>query len=552
MKQKKQVIRQDAFAQSCASITSNVISFFLLILVFVFPLFLHNSYFDILETKYSFFYISVLAMTGILLVSGIIMARIDLKEYQGVHIKKMFAALAPKNWRSTFSIADIAIIIFWAVSVISTLQSEYLYEAFWGNEGRYSGLFLMTLYVLLYFLVSRFWKFKGWILEAFLCASLPVSFLGITDYFQMDIMHFRVNVNPYQLTIFTSTLGNINTYTAYIALVIGLTTAMYATTRNKAKIIWYYFCMVVSFFAIITGNSDNAYLALGALFAFLPLFIFRSKEGILRYFIIIATFATTIQCIDWLNQAYAGVVIGVDSLFKVLVNLPGLSFIIAALWILAGLIWLLLYKNEHLKDKEALISKYLIRTWTGLLIAAFLLLCFLLIDANMLGHGDRYGSLSSYLVFNDQWGTKRGYVWRKTLEIYGKFPFIHKLFGYGPDTFGILTTQNYMEEMVNTTGFIFDTVHNEYLQFLITIGPIALAAYLVFLISSGIDTAKYLKKSVALHPQSSLNTYSIGCMFAIICYCFQAFVNLNLPITAPLMWILASVGVSAIRTKEID
>ena len=45
-------IETDPFATSCASIISGVISVFLSALVMGLPLYLHNSYFDILEAKY--------------------------------------------------------------------------------------------------------------------------------------------------------------------------------------------------------------------------------------------------------------------------------------------------------------------------------------------------------------------------------------------------------------------------------------------------------------------------------------------------------------------
>ena len=122
---------QDSFSATCSSITNGIISFFLLILVTVFPLIVHNSYFDILETKYMCFYLTVLIMLGFLLIAGLIMLFIDQKEFQGIHTKALFGKLKPCNWKSTFSIADFAVFIFWLASVISTLQSEYFYESFW-------------------------------------------------------------------------------------------------------------------------------------------------------------------------------------------------------------------------------------------------------------------------------------------------------------------------------------------------------------------------------------------------------------------------------------
>ena len=36
------------------------------------------------------------------------------------------------------------------------------------------------------FVISRFWKLKGWVPQAFLIIGLVVCYIGITDYFQMD------------------------------------------------------------------------------------------------------------------------------------------------------------------------------------------------------------------------------------------------------------------------------------------------------------------------------------------------------------------------------
>ena len=558
--------RTDSFAETCSSIISGVLSVFLVVAVVALPLIYDNSYFNILETKYKCFYMSVLVMLAVLLVLSMVMLVVDRKEFQGEHAKQLFSSLKPANWKQTFRFADVAVLIFWLASAVSTLQSEYLYESFWGNEGRYSGLFLMTLYVVMYFAVSRFWHHNKFVMQAFLAAGLIVCCIGITDYFQLDILHFRSHVKPEQSTIFTSTIGNINTYTAYVALVMGASAAMFATAKGWLKTSWYYLCMVVSFFAIIMGCSDNAYLALGALFALLPLLVFRNRQGVVRYLVVVATFATVIQCIDFINQAYADTVIGLDSLFQILVNLPGLLAIVVLLWCLTAVIAIYFHKQENADIAALLAGKKqeaegktkitLIQIWLGVIMLGVVLVVAMLVDANALGHGARYGSLGTYLVFDDNWGTMRGYIWRKSLELYAAFPFMHKLFGFGPDTFGIMTTQSFMRDMLGKTGQVFDTAHNEYLQFLLTIGPIGLLAYLAFLFG---NVWKMAKSWISQNRENSTITgaegmsaesiCTIGCLFAVICYCVQAVVNLNLPIVTPIMWVLMSMGVASCRKK---
>jgi len=88
-----------------------------------------------------------------------------------------------------------------------------------------------------------------------------------------------------------------------------------------------------------------------------------------------------------------------------------------------------------------------------------LVIGFAFCDANFGGHAERYGSIGYYLEFNDYWGTNRGYIWRKTVELYMNFNPMHKLFRYELDTFGILTKYKIREV---TTQF-FENAHNEYL-----------------------------------------------------------------------------------------
>ena len=71
--------------------------------------------------------------------------------------------------------------------------------------------------------------------------------------------------------------------------------------------------MMVSSVAIIMGTSDNAYLTLGALLGFLPLYLFRTWSGIRRYLMAAAGFFTAAWIVEWANVKYADKVLGIDS-----------------------------------------------------------------------------------------------------------------------------------------------------------------------------------------------------------------------------------------------
>lgn len=121
------------------------------------------------------------------------------------------------------------------------------------------------------------------------------------------------------------------------------------------------------------------------------------------------------------------------------------------------------------------------------------------------------------------------------MESYARFPLIHQLFGYGPDTFGIITVNHYYDEMSQRYGEIFDSAHNEYLQYLITIGIAGLVSYLSLLIISIREMIRASRKIPVL----------MAITFAVICYGAQAAVNISVPIVAPIMMTLLMMGIAA-------
>ena len=469
------------FIMSGKVILSYIVGVFLIAILFVFPLYYKNYYFDILNAKYQFYYISVLSMMGCVVITLIVMLIMDLVKCNGRYTVRFFKCFAPDNIWNTITIPDIALFFFLLIATISTLLSDYLYESFWGNEGRFTGLFLLLLYGISFYIISRLFRFQSWFLDMFIVSSMLVCLLGITDYFHLDPLHFKDKIDPKQYGIFTSTLGNINTYTAFVSLVIGITSVLFAAAKKLWKCIWYYICFMIAMFAIITGQSDNAYLALLALFGLLPLYMFKNWSGIKRYAVILASFFSIIQFIDLISQIMPERVLELEGIFSVLVQFRGLAYIVIALWGLVGVLYLGRYV---LNRPEPEVSKWPKRTWMILIAMAILTILFVLYDANVAGNGNRYGVLKRYVVIDDEWGTHRGYIWRLGIENYREFSLLHKIFGYGPDTFGIMTVKNNYREMVERYNEIFDSAHNEYLQYFITIGPLGLISYLVLLVSS--------------------------------------------------------------------
>ncbi len=487
------------------------------------PLVIKDKYFDILIIKYYYYCACTIAMLVILICYFLV--KCNKKEI--LLTKSLFVNIIQKlTW------SDYSVLIFYVVAILSTITSDYLYESFWGNEGRYTGLFLITGYVLSYFCISRFWKFHVRYIDIMIGSGILVCVFGITDYFNLDILKFKAPMIESQRNIFTSTIGNINTYTAYVGVIVALSVVLFSTAKELKKVLFYFISMVISFFAIIMGASDNAYLSLGALFAFLPLYLFKDNRGVKRYLIVLATFFSVIQGVGWINQCFGNRVVGIDSSFKLIIGLKGFAYLVIGLWIVV-LVW---HLADNYKNKKCIVYSNLPRYfWLLLLLLSFICLLYIFFDCNVMGNTAKYGSLRSYLLFDDEWGTHRGYIWRNAMECYLNLSWWKKLVGYGPETFGILMMQKTANNSYNE---IFDSAHNEYLHLLTTVGIVGVLSYLSFVVG-------IIKRGIKFHNK---NPYVMAVLFGIVCYSIQAFVNLNLPIVTPVFWVL--LGIASAKNKN--
>ncbi|WHE87358.1 O-antigen ligase family protein [Lachnoanaerobaculum gingivalis] len=518
----------------------------------IFPLIYNDFYFDILQTKYY----TVLTLSIIMILALIVICGFagGFKNFFDNLNKKGFAVW----FKEEFSIWDICIMVFWLMSALSTaFAGRFVMESITGDKGRYSGLLLISIYVIIYFTVSRMFSFSKVYFTVFLAVSIPVCLFGYTDYFNMDILGFKEKISPEQWPIFTSTIGNINTYTAVLAFYIAIAGTLFITTPFKSdngrgesigKISFYYVIMFMNFIALTMGTSDNGYLTLAAFFGLVPFVAFRTMEGVRRFVLTIFTYLLGIKIIQLINISYAGKVLGISGLYDFISDFKYLDLVIVAFAIIVIIMYVLEYrKKEKRRDNEALLRS-LRYIWLAILVIIFAAIVFMgmKINSDVTAAKEKYGALADYFVFNDSWGTFRGYIWRAAVEEYMKFPLLHKIFGSGPDTFGLYIGLLRNEEMTSVTGQFFDATHNEYIQFLFTLGPIATISYILSLILPSVEA---LRTRLFYLRDNTMLPYLYACAIAVICYATQAVVNLNLPVVTPFLWIFLSIMVAILRDK---
>lgn len=518
--------------QRFGRIASTLMTIYVLFYLCVFPLATHDKYFDILDFRFKLYWIPTLIYGILFLVLGLLYLLFDKRSNGGALTAKLKENLKWSNLRTKFTKTDICFIALIFIMTLSVIFADYQYEALWGSRGRFNGLVLWLMFFIAYWLVTRFYHFKKWHLYAYLIAACLPEIWGITDFFLLDLLHFHTGAAADYIYTFVSSVGNINTYTNMVALHLGASVALFVLAKAKWEMILSGIALAIASFAIIMGISDNGILAAGAVFAFLPFVAWNSRRSIVRYFIALSTFVTgiVVTALLTIGRATMADCDGGSVFVTIGKTTAGIALMIA-LWVLTVILMLAFRKAADQEEKSTRCAK---RGWAILVVLGMVAVLAVFIDANRGNHADIWAPYQNILIFSDTWGTGRGVNWRFAWEYFTKEAgLLKKLIGNGPDTYYIIT-MDYFKHAMREAGYgIFDSAHNEYIEYLTTIGILGTLAYMGVIVTS---LRRMLK-----NPK---NRSAITCGFAVLAYAVQAIVNIAIPITTPILIVLLCVGIN--------
>lgn len=528
--------------QRFGCITSTLMTIYVLFYLCVFPLATHDKYFDILDFRFKLYWIPTLIYGILFLVLGMFYFLSDKRSNGGALTVKLKEKLKWSNLRTKLTKTDICFTALIFIMTLSVIFADYQYEALWGSRGRFNGLVLWLMFFIAYGLVTRFYHFKKWHLYAYLIAACLPEIWGITDFFLMDLFGFHVNTEPKYIYTFVSSVGNINTYTNMVALHLGASAVLFVLSDTKRELLLTCTTLVISSLAIVMGISDNGLLAAAAVFAFLPFAGWNARKNIARFFIALSIFMTSVVITAQLTigrETMADCDGG--SVFVTLGKTNAFLFLMIALWMFA-IVLSLRFRKEVMQAVEEKTTRLARRIWLGLFLAGSLAVVTVFVDANTGKHPEIWNAYRNVLIFGDGWGTGRGFNWRLAWEFFTKdASLLQKIIGYGPDTYYIITMDRYKHAMRDAGYGIFDSAHNEYLEYLTTIGILGTLAYLGVLATS---LRQMLKK-----PD---NACAIACGFAVLAYAVQSLVNIAIPLTTPIFMLLLYVGINSAQSSNCE
>lgn len=463
---------------------------YILFLFTLFPLILHNKLFDVTNTKQTVFVVitSVFALLCLL-----------------------FYITNINNSKIPLNATDIFIIAFTLINIISYILSDYKSISFHGTDGRSIGLLLNVFMVIMYFIITRNSPIFRYIPIFVSIGSSLVSLIGILNFGGIDVFNVYKNMVSYHVNWFISTLGHCNIYSSFFSITLPVLLTVYIKSDDKKEQIYCFVGSLMSFMGLITGNSDSGYLTIIAIsvFLFLTSKKYEHFQKLSIYFIavfflskITGIIYTSINCSRHL-----------DSITQALLFNNNLYYIIPVLLIFTLLCYS--YKNK------SGISFKLYKRITLSVIAVAVITAVIYILFNK--------SDFAFFNFNDYWGNNRGFIWKRGALLFKEhYSVVKKLFGCGPDCLRPYIDMYFSSEIISGGFEFYDNVHNEFLQYLLTLGIFGLTAYLGIIVCS---VRHYIKTYTS-------DIYATSFFAAFMCYIIQSVVNINQAVTTPLYFVM--------------
>lgn len=555
----------------CEETVSLLLTAYLFIIFCMFPFYLKNGYMEIGKDKYDFF--KTITIGGFGLVIPLVLlcvgahivnwrrerkcAEDEVPDRQegtqnGESTKRPEAAGDSEDsgeeeqpepyaiWRGKLSGTDWAVLAYGLSVILSYIGSDYKHTALVGEKGWYMGAEMQLVFVLSYFLVSRFWEYGEKILYPVMAASGAVFFLGILNRFSV-FPFFIEGAN----SSFLSTMGNINWYCGYWAVIFPIGFLMYWKADGLWPGIAGLLFTIVGIAAGISQGSNSAFLVFAGLYIFLFCISFRDIEAMKRFFQLAILFCAVCQGLRlwrWLRPVAFNYYSGTVSDWITLSGITMAGLVLSA--IVYFFLWLA-EKKLHPDMRHFKVIRQVTLLMTVIGIGVYILL--LILNSRVKGGIRSMGELSA-LVFSRQWGSSRGATWSAGMRIYRNMTGLKKLIGVGPDCFAkSLYAIPDLAESVNKQfgGSRLTNAHNEWLNMLVNAGIFGLISYGGIFVSAVIRFVYYGEKVF-----KGKGKYLCIFGFSAFAYTIHNVVSFQQILSTPFMFLMLGMGEALVRMEK--
>lgn len=422
------------------------------------------------------------------------------------------------------------LLCFALAAVISAARQGFDSSVLLGADGRQCGLYFLLSCVCVFFVIAV-GGIKGNRIAACACvAASVVAVLGALNAVGIDPLGFYARMQKGQEHLFLSTIGNIDFFGCYLALMLPIAAGgcIHAASRHEAC--FYLLLSVCIMLGVAASRSDSAMLAvqLGML-----VLLVLSGESWAQMAKVLFLWALSFSALPVMYSRFLTVrfFLPLSGIFLALCQKP---FAWAAFFLLCALSGLCCL--AHAKHRGGPGVRRLALASAAALAAAAALLLGAMVYFTVYAPDAELGALSSFLRFDDHWGTRRGFVYRRCLRAFVGFSSMDRLFGQGVDrTRHILAP--YFDDPAMLVYGTFNDAHCQVLQYLLTTG----------LIGAGSLAAFHVIMLVGLTRSSRRETRMSGFCAALYAYTPIALLNVSQPILIASYLSVCAVAVSGMQ-----
>lgn len=498
----------------------DITSAYVLFMLWIYPLYFENKYFNMGEAKWHFF-------KWITLIYFFLMVIVFICFQTGLFRQKRLFDF----WiNEKFSLTDKFVFSYAIICLISFILSPFKERTLWGMNGWYMGLISQLLFCFIYYFMSRYLKWGKNLFIGSLAVSFIVFLLGILNRFMIDPLGMYEKIHPDSIIEFLSTLGQATWFSSYLVILMPLGMFIFWDTEDRKLRIASGIYTAVSSMALIAQNSDSAIVAAFAIF--LVLFSVSFEENVRMKRFLETVLVTIGSFVFWglLQRIFKNRAVELSGLMTFLSQ----SLI---MWLLLAAAVLIYLTFCHFEKKSFKINEHKkIRSIIWILLGVGLLLTVVYIFLNSVGLLDNtsFYSDNNYLRFNYMWGNQRGFSWIYSVATFVESDFLRKMIGSGPDGFCSIVYSYFAEDMQSTWGksTILTNAHNEWLTSLINVGIVGFVAYLGIFISA---VRGFVKRSKE-------NRWLIAAVMAIAGYMAHNFFCYQQIICTPIIFMIIGAG----------
>ncbi len=431
---------------------------YLCLMLALYPLLMHNLYFDISYAKLFMFYL----FTGLFILADMIEAFVlGWANVKSILFELIFAGVFMVGLVGTFMVNGHS---------RDVLSSQMEFD---------TGIVFLGVLALGCISFIRF------------CSDIDADiFAGImifpaTIYFFICLLQFS-GADPFgligviadeQQPLFLGTMGN-NAYTGLYAVVVfpicvyGLTYIRVCKEKYK-KYIFYASILgtYLSAMTVVMTNTDGSVLAFAAVIFIIGIILLQDSISRRAFYLAMVLsglgFATTSFIAKYMTGSR-----GLDYHERLLA-----SPLVVGLMLLIGLFGILNERKVIYSGFNSALN-WICKVCLGLLVLLpMIILCY-----TNLPFADSSSAVGGFLYFDNHWGTDRGYLWKAALEIYSQGSPLQLLFGQGPGGFARRYVADYYEKAISMGLYPNYDAHNIYLQFLVEYGLVGIGSALGFLV----------------------------------------------------------------------